>query len=281
LPATLATHDFHDCGRISYILTARVEGIAVSGSGGLGLFNAKHSSGSGLCSNIEYRAEFERVIARSDKLARDLAQGKKSLNSSPLLGPAYSERPRGQCMDEHEEESAIAVEGGSSSPTLRGLFHRRRDSDTYSNNGGPIPPLSLSPPPRPGQMQRSASGDKRSLFSFMSGGSGKGSGSVNGGAMKSEKEGWMMGDLCASRVLVVHAIPDSSSDGSVKLDVRKEGWVAGLNSWRFSAVSDAVSRRLFSNLPWPTNLTAHGPTRSSHQFLGESILTSSSPSLAS
>lgn len=231
LPATLATHDFHPYGRISYILTARVEGIPASSSYS-SIF--KRSSDSNLPEDIPFRGEFERVIARSDKLAQDLASGKglgrngntNSNSNSPHLMPSYS--PRGSSADllEAPDESAIAIEGGSS-PQLKGLYHRRQDSDVQG-----IPPLSLSPIP-------SRNDDRRSVLSFKSGHSGNGSFVSNLGG-RSEKEGWMKGDLCASRVLVVHAIPQEG-EGMLGLDLRKEGWVEGLNSWRFSAVSDAVS----------------------------------------
>lgn len=209
LPATLATHDHHNHGRLSHILTARVEGIP-SSSGILSLFGPKRETPH-FDSRIPFVGDFETVIARSDKLAADLAAGKKiaSPPGSPIL-------PASDLPYENGE--------GGGSPKLNGLYTRRQSSDMQR--------------PSAADMSRTGSvdTDRRSIGT----GSGSGSGSGDG---KTEKELWMKGDLCASRFLLVHANPSPTGDVT-RLDLRKEGFVDGLSSWRFTAISDVVCSSL-------------------------------------
>ena len=75
LPATLATHDHHQFGRVSYILTARVEGIPAA-SKTFGLFKSSSSSSPVPSADIPFKEDFDAVVARSDKIAQDLALGR-------------------------------------------------------------------------------------------------------------------------------------------------------------------------------------------------------------
>jgi hypothetical protein len=50
----------------------------------------------------------------------------------------------------------------------------------------------------------------------------------------------MKGDLCVQRFMLVHANP-SPTGGISQLDIRKEGLVEGIGSWRFSASAEVVS----------------------------------------
>lgn len=215
MPATLATHDYHNHGRLSHIITARVEGIPAS-SGILSLFGSKRETPQPqLEGRIPCKADFEAVIARSDKLASDLAAGRKiaSPPGSPIL-PA-SDLP---------SDSAIVLGGeGGGSPKLKGLYTRRQSSDMQRPNMGA----------GAADMARSGSGHGSVDTDRWSTGTGSGDG-------RSERAGWLKGDLCASRFLLVHANPSPTGDVT-RLDLRKEGFVNGLNSWRFTALSDVVS----------------------------------------
>jgi hypothetical protein len=194
-----------------------VEGIPAT-SGILSLFGTKRETPH-LEGRIPFKEDFEAVIARSDKLASDLAAGRRiaSPPGSPILPSA-----------DLTSDSAIANGEGGGSPKLKGLYTRRQSSDMQR--------------PSAADLARSPSGhgsvdtDRRST--------GTGSGSGDG---RTEKELWLKGDLCASRFLLVHANPSPNGDVS-RLDLRKEGFVDGLGSWRFTAMSDVVSTlpRVFS-----------------------------------
>jgi hypothetical protein len=219
LPATLATHDRHQFGRVSYILTARVEGIPDTGSFG-GLFG-KSRGGSVHGTDIPFKADFELVIARSDKLAQDLARndsqsalfgGLGGQNSPPSLSP----RLRALSISESPfDDSAITV--GEGSPSLGGLYHRRQSSDIQR-----VPSITM-----PGSR---LADDGRSIRSVQS---------TSSDAGRTEKAGWLKGDLHIARSLIVHANPNPTG-GVTELDIRKEGSVDGLGSWRISATSDVV-----------------------------------------
>ncbi|WVW85676.1 hypothetical protein I302_107714 [Kwoniella bestiolae CBS 10118] len=206
LPATLATTDYHNFARVSYILTARVEGIPSSTS----FSSVFKGSSPALDPSIPNIADFERVIARSDKLATSTGLNKGTRNGSreSLIGLQNL-----SLEDPLIGNDAIAV--GEGSPSVQGLYTRSQSSD--------VPPLSLSPDPIP-------SGSRRQSFSSDTG--------AMGG--RTEKAGWLKGDLTASRALIVHANP-SRSGGVNTLEIRKEGFVDGIGTWRFSANADVFS----------------------------------------
>jgi hypothetical protein len=210
LPATLATHDHHHFGRISYILTARVEGIPAN-SGITAFFK---SSASKVTGDIPFKEDFDAVIARSDKLAHDRALSRTHSRESvttAIGGLGLSTSP--------PEDSAIAI--GEGSPTLTGLYTRRQSSDIQRP-----PNLNLEGSPLSNDVFPD---DRRSILS-----------SNSNPAERSEKTGWLKGDLLAARSLIVHANP-SPTGGVNQLDLRKEGFVEGLGSWRFDASADVVS----------------------------------------
>lgn len=250
---------------MSYIITARVEGVAET-TRSLS-FSSIFKSGSthapagaspvlGVTSEIPYKEDFDAVIARSDKLAQEIA------HHSPRHGPAGTTAGLGlspkfsRLSLSPEDDSAIAhspltsglsglgvaglggaagggsgVGGDTSSPTLNGLYHRRSSFDVVDRSGTispAIPPLAL---PSTGN----SPDDTRSIHTVNT---------VNAKREeRDEKHGWMKGDLVASRGLILHANP-SPTGGVNQLDVRKEGFVDGLGSWRFSASADVV-RSLF------------------------------------
>ena len=161
---------------------------------------------------IPHKEDFEAVIARSDRVAADIASGKRapSPRSSPILGT------RGlPPMRDQEDDSAIAFGGDESPASVMGLYTRRQSIDiqrTNSMGGGP-----------------SREDDRHSLRSM---------GSTND--TRSEKSGWLKGDLCVQRFMLVHANP-SPTGGISQLDLRKEGYVDGIGTWRFSASAEVVS----------------------------------------
>jgi hypothetical protein len=207
LPATLATHDYHEHARLSHIFTARVEGVPAS-SGMISMFTKKMEPRSvNIEGRVPHKEDFEIVIARSDKLAADLASGKRvpSPRSSPVLSP------RGlPVMRDQEDDSAIAVGGDESPASVIGLYTRRQSFD----------------------MARTSSigseGDRSSVNY------------IAANETRTEKSGWLTGDICVQRFMLVHANP-SPMGGISQLDLRKEGFVQGIGSWRFSAVAEVVS----------------------------------------
>ncbi|GMK55788.1 hypothetical protein CspeluHIS016_0208440 [Cutaneotrichosporon spelunceum] len=241
LPATLATHDYHAFGRVSYILTARVEGMPATGRLNQ-MFKSKDINVQG---EVPFLSDFQTVIARSDKIASDQASSfGKGISPSMSRG---SSRDRSDSMSslsalglgldtETSQGSEVAIafgdEAASPSTPLRGLYHRRQSSsliDTPPSNGTTLPSGNY-PPPR-----RRDTDDQGSIRSRSS--------SVDLAAMKSEKAekaGWMIGDICGIRAFKVHA-NSAPTGGAYQLDLRKEGYVEGLGLWRFSATSDAFS----------------------------------------
>jgi hypothetical protein len=122
-------------------------------------------------------------------------------------------------MRDQEDDSAIAFGGDESPASVMGLYTRRQSIDIQRSNsmgGGP---------------QSNREDDRHSLRSL-------GSGSIND--TRSEKSGWLKGDLCVQRFMLVHANP-SPTGGISQLDLRKEGYVDGIGTWRFSASAEVVS----------------------------------------
>ncbi|KAK8854833.1 hypothetical protein IAR55_003572 [Kwoniella newhampshirensis] len=226
LPATLATTDYHQFGRVSYILTARVEGVPASTS-----FSSifKGSPVPNLNPEIPNVGDFERVIARSDKIATASTGGLGSRGGNAsresLLGLGNM-----SLEDQNGGASAIAV--GEGSPSFGGLYTRRQSMDI--NTSPRIPPLNLNSG-SPGVEE-----DRRSEILMAS------------PKERSEKTGWLKGDLFASKHVLVHAVPSSTGGVSV-LDLRKEGFVNGLGTWRFSASSDvfAISSVILLSITLP------------------------------
>jgi len=205
LPATLATHDYHEHARLSHIFTARVEGVPAS-SGIVSKFTKKMETRSvTIEGRIPHKEDFEIVIARSDKLAADLASGKRvpSPRSSPVLSP------RGlPVMRDQEDDSAIAVGGDEGPASVLGLYHRRQSFDMSRSN--------------------SVGAEDRASVNY-----------IAANETRTEKTGWLTGDICVQRFMLVHANP-SPMGGISQLDLRKEGFVQGIGSWRFSAVAEVV-----------------------------------------
>lgn len=225
LPATLATHDHHTYGRVSYILTARVEGVAETK--GLASY-FRRSTPEVIASDIPFKEDFDAVIARSDRLADEIARD--STPGSRRLSRSSSRDVQPANLASHfnslglglhgQDTSALATEDGSAiavagegSPTLTGLYHRKQSVDIQRSPAHGLVGL----PPEDGRSIGSAESDKRT-----------------------GKTGWLEGDLLASRSLIVHANPSPTGGVSV-LDLRKEGFVDGLGPWRFSATADVVS----------------------------------------
>ncbi|WVR07466.1 hypothetical protein IAU60_004508 [Kwoniella sp. DSM 27419] len=261
LPATLATSDVHSFGRLSYIITARVEGITAASS-----FSSmfKAASPPALDPSIPNRSDFERVIARSDKLASapsgSLGRSGGTGSRESLLGIS------GLSLEDNtavgDDASAIAV--GEGSPSVVGLYTTRRHS--FDQNPSPrIPPLSLGPHTQSPEDERGsplANVGSRPEISPTS--------SFGPSSPKTEKAGWMKGDLYASRPLMVHA-NDSHYGGVTSLDLRKEGFVDGLGTWRFAASGDVFSIGSVFLL----SITCPSPSPACTIFLARLIITQS------
>ncbi|WWC63208.1 uncharacterized protein I303_105808 [Kwoniella dejecticola CBS 10117] len=239
LPATLATTDFHNFGRVSYILTARAEGIHSSTSFS-SMFKIPSASPA-LDPTIPNVGDFERVIARSDKLASSGLASRRN-SGGHASHESLVHQTRGLSLDGDAENNedplwdndAIAIGEGPSS--VQGLYTRREDPPKPCSC---VPPMNLSPDQLPSNplSRRQSHSDAYA---------------------KTEKNGWMKGDLIASKALIVHANP-SRSGGVTQLDIRKEGFVDGLGTWRFSANADVFSISsvllLSIKLPSPSSTT--------------------------
>lgn len=214
-------------------------------SGRLGsIFKSREIPVQGDC---PYLADFQAVIARSDRVAQEQAQsmsregsGQGSRQASPSLSPLSS--PMAGLALEHPsplstpmDDGVIAFGGGDASSPIRGLYHRRSSAD-------------LTPPVngvnnRPSPLSRTDT-DSASVMSRQSSAE---------GVSRNEKAGWLVGDICAICQLKVHANP-SPTAGVYQLDIRKEGYVEGLGPWRFSATSDnfTIASVMLVNLACPS-----------------------------
>ncbi|WVQ81908.1 hypothetical protein IAT38_004035 [Cryptococcus sp. DSM 104549] len=199
LPATLAATDTHTFGRVSYILTARVEGIPTSSR----TFNSYFSSTprSGLDPAIPNIVDFERVIARSDR------KGKGRSDSA---------------------SSGLSHQRGGAEQAGPGLYTLRQPTS---------PPLS----PGPIGGSESASSSTSSLASRLEG--------------LSPSDGWLKGDLCASRELQVHGNPDGVVTRANEI---KEGDVEGLGHWCTRATSDIIC--LSAAVLWHVSIPSPSPS---------------------
>ncbi|BEJ15975.1 hypothetical protein CspHIS471_0505800 [Cutaneotrichosporon sp. HIS471] len=240
LPATLATHDYHAFGRVSYILTARVEGMPATGRLNQ-MFKSREIIVQG---DVPFLADFNMVIARSDKIAceqalsfgKGIAPSMSRASSRDRSDSISSLAALGLGLDpEASYGSDVAIAFGDDATTtstpLRGLYHRRRSSSLLDS---PFNGTVSSPGSQPLALRRDTD-DQGSIRSRSS--------SVDLTAMKSEKAekaGWMIGDICGIRAFKVHANP-APTGGAYQLDIRKEGYVEGLGLWRFSVTSDAFS----------------------------------------
>lgn len=222
LPATLATSDYHDFGRLTYIITASVQGVAQTSS--FSSILKAVTSPPILGPDIPFVGDFERVIARSDKL---IAESRSRSGSRTRSGSTDNVAAmRNFSLGGDDGTCAITI--GGDSPPMGGLYTTRRHPSSVmsSPSSASIPTLSLS------SEDEDRGRPRFSSFSDISSGSG-----VQG---KADKADWMKGDLCASRELLVHAV-DPLTGGEIPLDIRKEGFVEGLGSWRFTADAEAVS----------------------------------------
>lgn len=193
-----------------------MEGIESSTSSFSSIFKFKALSSSlpSSTSGIPNIADFERVIARSDKFAADVALGRA--RSASMSRSVTSDRvsiPEPGADRSSIDDQAVSDVIDSGSPPFDGLYTRRHSSDL-----SPVStPLSLgSSLPDP---------------SFCPG---------RDGSTQTEKAGWLEGDLKGSRELSIYAVSPSTG-GVSQLDVRKEGSVDGLRSWKFNATAEVVS----------------------------------------
>ncbi|TYJ52586.1 hypothetical protein B9479_006794 [Cryptococcus floricola] len=257
LPATLATTDMHNFGRVSYIITACVRGIPSLSSS----FSTILKSTSYLSSEIPFVADFERVISRSDKAeakarartGSESASGGERSRSRAGSGSGFLGRERsgsgntlespddlyvqrmslGYSSGEGEEESTV-IAVGTKTPCTGGLYTRRQSSDH------------TMPLPTPARSNSSSS--PSSLDRFRS----------SSPSQPSEKTGWMKGDLVASKSMCLHAISPVTG-GVVPLNLRREGFADGMGIWKFKAVADVFSISsvflLSYNVPAPSPST--------------------------
>lgn len=197
LPATLATTDWHSFGRVSYIIIARVQGIPYTS------FSSIFKTAATPTFMHTHWADFERVMARSEKMAIE-----RSGRASPR-GASVPRNANSKSRDNIVAMTNISLnEDGDvdeSSSHGRGLYIRRSHF--------PIDELSRG-------------GHTRDKL----GSSGSG---------KPDKADWMKGELVALRELLVHAVSPVTG-GVTLLDLRKNGFVDGLGTWIFSASADVV-----------------------------------------
>lgn len=193
-----------------------MEGIESSTSSFSSIFKFKALSNSlpSSTSGIPNIADFERVIARSDKFAADVTLGRA--RSASMSRSVTSDRvsiPEPGADRSSIDDQAVSDVIDSGSPPFDGLYTRRHSSDlspvsTPLSLGSSLPDPSFYP--------------------------------SRDGSTQTEKAGWLEGDLKGSRELSIYAVSPSTG-GVSQLDVRKEGSVDGLMSWKFNATAEVVS----------------------------------------
>ncbi|XAO25735.1 hypothetical protein I312_104564 [Cryptococcus bacillisporus CA1280] len=198
LPATLATTDWHSFGRVSYIIIARVQGIPYTS------FSSIFKTATAPTFMHTHWADFERVMARSEKMATE-----RSGRASPR-GASVPRNANSKSRDNIVAMTSIPLnEGGDvdeSGSHGQGLYIRRSHF--------PIDELSRG----------GLTWDKLG----------------SNGSGKPDKADWMKGELIALRELLVHAVSPVTG-GVIPLDLRKNGFVDGLGTWTFSASADVFS----------------------------------------
>lgn len=193
-----------------------MEGIESSTSSFSSIFKFKTLSSSlpSSTSGIPNIADFERVIARSDKFAADIALGRaRSASTSRSVASDRVSSPEPGTDRPSIDGQAV---NDSGSPPFDGLYTRRRSSD-ISPVSTPLSLASSLPEPSFGPLFGNSDG-----------------------STQSEKIDWLHGDLKGSRRLSIYAVSPFTG-GVSQLDVRKEGSVDGLGSWKFSAAAEVVS----------------------------------------
>lgn len=197
---------------MSAILTARVEGSQATSS--ISNIFKREVVPTGVSSDIPFKEDFDTVIARSDKVAHGHRSNSRDSPRDATMPPALS----AGLNEGPPDESAISM--GDQNPSVTGLYHRQQSAD-FSRQSSSFNPsrLGVDDDGRPINTSRTTGNDV---------------------AAKLEKHGWLKGDMTAMRSLIIHANPDPLG-GVCQLDVRKEGMVAGIGSWRFTASSDVVS----------------------------------------
>ncbi|WVQ72618.1 hypothetical protein IAR50_002176 [Cryptococcus sp. DSM 104548] len=209
LPGTLAVTADSTFGRVTHIVTARVEG-GEPASYFSSIFSKKAFSqrSNGQVSNID---DFDKVIARSDQLvlrrSRSASTSAVTRNSSPA-----KDGSRRTSRESEDSEQGSAIVSAEASPSVLGLYTRRQSfesSPARSPRHLPITPDGEGPIP---------------MFS----------------PPCEERAGWLKGDLTSYDGLIVFAVSPFTGDG-MTLDVRKEGIVDGLGLWRFTAAADVFT----------------------------------------
>jgi len=206
------------------MLTARVEGIPSKSM--TSMFKGKEPA-----SDVQFKEDFDNVIQRSTDMVQDMGLQRQSSrgsvsSASGVNGATTSfnslslERSN---SSSGREEGGLLFAGGEGSPTLTGLYHRRSSNESLQRP----PLLSLGSSPLACAIDDSDRDSVRSVNTV-------------GETPKSEKNGWLKGDLIASRGLIIHANP-STHGGVPDLNIRKEGFVDGLGGWRFMVSADVVS----------------------------------------
>ncbi|AFR95678.2 hypothetical protein C343_03784 [Cryptococcus neoformans C23] len=217
LPATLATSDWHAFGRVSYMITARVQGIPYTS------FSSIFKAITPPAFEHTYAADFERVMARSEKTAAERSKRPSSRdNSVPRNSGSKSRDNIATVANSSLNEDYDVDDSGSHG---QGLYTRRHSH------------LPIDESSR-GRLKWHKPGSS--------------------GSDKIDKTDWMKGDLVASRELLVHAVSPVTG-GVTSLDLRKEGFVDGLGSWTLSASADVFSIAsvilLSINIPAPSAST--------------------------
>lgn len=213
LPATLATSDWHSFGRVPYMITARVQGTPYTSFSSI--FKAitpafEHT----------YAADFERVMARSEKTAAERSGRSSSRGISIPRNSGSKSRDNIAAMANDSLDEDYDVDD-SGSPG-QGLYTRRHSHLPIDESSH-------------GSLKWDKTGSD--------------------GSNKIDKADWMKGDLVASPELLVHAVSPVTG-GVTSLDLRKEGFVDGLGSWTLSASADVFSIAsvilLSINIPAPS-----------------------------
>lgn len=151
-----------------------------------------------------YAADFERVMARSEKTAAERSGRSSSRGISIPRNSGSKSRDNIAAMANDSLDEDYDVDD-SGSPG-QGLYTRRHSHLPIDESSH-------------GSLKWDKTGSD--------------------GSNKIDKADWMKGDLVASPELLVHAVSPVTG-GVTSLDLRKEGFVDGLGSWTLSASADVV-----------------------------------------
>ncbi|WWC90764.1 uncharacterized protein L201_005701 [Kwoniella dendrophila CBS 6074] len=249
VPSTLAPSDDFVFGFITHILFAKVQGQPIP------IIPSTFSSFTSLFTTPSNPP----LAIRGPKNAKTFEDVMNK--SAALLDSSEDIDSRGR--DSSPGVSGIGFQRGSTSqniPSYSSSSNNDMDSPSYFSSRSTYTPS--SPPVRPsiGSPPRNRSRSNSSLSASYSRKSPSATGLLQritlgprSPTIEETQENWMQGDLYTSRQLIVQVNPSQTGD-VIQLDIKKDGIVDGLGSFRYNVTSDVftVSSVLLLSLSIPS-----------------------------